>query len=157
MKEDEVRTDYEPHQMLLYAEKADGSFGTVRTGSYMSKNHLDDLLEKRDRLRALEEDRLTRGEISPVAYYMALCDMTVADLARRVGLWPFTVRRHLLPRYFRTMRLEAALRYAEVFGIPLANLFQVLAPPPAGFALKQTATGNPAVVMTRLVPGDATP
>jgi len=42
MKEADAKVEYQEHQMLLYVEKSDGSYGPLQTGSYMSKNYIDD-------------------------------------------------------------------------------------------------------------------
>ena len=46
MKEKDSRVD-NSHQLVLYVEKEDQTYGPVQTGSYMVENYLDDLFEKK--------------------------------------------------------------------------------------------------------------
>jgi len=147
MKEQEARVDFDKHQLLLYVEKEDGTYGPLQTGAYLTKNYVDDFWLKR---KHLEEDclrRLTRGEISPVAYYMILTNISPADCALRVGTSVSKVKKHMNPAHFAKMDVQLLLRYAAVFGIPPANMFQVITGGPGcGIVLKKTE--NPMVVLT---------
>jgi hypothetical protein len=111
--------------MVLFVEKEDGSYGSVQTGSYMSKNHLVDFVEKRSRLIADLRNKMISNEISSIVYYLTLREMSVPDLAVRVGIPVRDVKRHMTPRHFGEMSVEVARRYAEVFGVALADLFQI--------------------------------
>jgi hypothetical protein len=125
MKEKDAQVKCDDHQMVLFVEKKDGTYGAVQTGSYMVHNYVDDFWDKR---RKLEQDlgrRLDTGEISPVAYYLTLREMAVADLAARVGLSRGRVKKHMQPKHFREISAETATRYADVFGISVAQLHQV--------------------------------
>ena len=97
MKEKEARVDYREHQLVLYVEKKDGSYGPLRTGSYITKNYIDDYWYKRRNLEKEYLDRVMRGEISPIAYYMVLEELTPSELAARVKLPTRKVKRHLAP------------------------------------------------------------
>lgn len=124
MKEKDAQVKCDEHQMVLFVEKEDGSYGAVQTGSYMVSNFVDDFWDKRKKLEQDCLQRLQRGEMSPVAYFLTLREIAPADLAARVGIATAQVKKHMQPRLFQKMRIETAARYAEVFGIALAELFQ---------------------------------
>ncbi len=91
----------------------------------MVKHYVDDFWEKTRHLQKQALDRLSRNEISPVAYYMLLRGLAPAEVAARAGLSAGRVTKHMKPRFFETMRLATALKYAEIFGITPADLFQI--------------------------------
>jgi hypothetical protein len=126
MKEKDVFVDYQAQQLVIYAEKSDGSFGPVQTGSYMTKNHITDFLEIVDNLNNSLTEKLKKGEISPIYYYMTIEELTVSELAERVGISKSAVKKHLDPKGFQNINVSKLMRYASVFNIPLANLFQVI-------------------------------
>jgi len=86
MKEKDIKIDFKPHQLIVYAEKDDNSFGPVQTGSYISKNYLDDFRQKHTHLDETLIEKLKAGEISPVYYYMMMEDLSVSELAARTGI-----------------------------------------------------------------------
>jgi hypothetical protein len=145
MKEKDALVDFDKHRLLLYVEKADGNYGAVETGSYMVKHYVDDFWEKNRDTRERAMQRLLSNESSPIGYYMAVLGMTAADVAARAGLRPRVVKKHMQPKHFGAIRLAVAARYAEVFNIPVANLFQIARPGAAACTL--SATANPWIVM----------
>lgn len=149
MKEKDAKAK-EGHRLVLYVEKDDASYGPLQTGSYMTENYLDDFFDKRRHLVDDLRKRLTEGKISPVAYYMTLIDIAEADLALRVGVSRRKLRKHLTAEGFAGIKLDLAGKYAEVFNIPVANLFQVLLPEGGKVEVRHERTGNPLVTVTRL-------
>ncbi len=149
MKEDEAKTDFEAHKLLLYVEKDGGRYGALQTGSYLVENYLDDYLQKRGRFERSCLNSLLAGEYSPVAYYQDLCELTQTELARRARVSRLKVWLHRKPNYFGWMTMNEARRYAEVFDIPVANLFQVIIQPDQEQGrIVQERTDNDAVVVT---------
>lgn len=126
MKEDDARVDYEPHQLLFYVEKRDGTYGPLQTGGYMAKNYLDDYFLKRRNREAECIEKLRNGVISAVSYYRQITFMTVAELAARARVSVSKVKKHETPAGFATASCEVIRRYADVFDIPVANLFQII-------------------------------
>lgn len=150
MKEHDAKIEVEAHQLLLYVEKDDGSYGSLQTGSYIVGNYFDDYLEKRGRFHASCLKRLISGQDSPVAYYQALCELTDAELARRARIWRYRVRRHRKPEHFASMTVAEAARYADVFNVPLASLFQVVVQPAEGTGrVVHERTDNGPLVVTK--------
>ena len=149
MKEQDVKA-VNPHQLVLYVERDDASYGPVQTGSYLAQEFIDDFFEKRERYRRDCLRRLEAGEIIAVAYYLRILGLAEADLAVRVGVSRRKVRRHLTPAGFGEIDLRLAGRYAEVFGVPVANLFQVVAAQDGRIELHQERTANPLLTKTRV-------
>jgi DNA-binding Xre family transcriptional regulator len=122
MKEKEGIVDCPEQQLILYVEKEDGSFGPMRTGSYLTKNYIDDYFEKRQRLVASLKEQIINDAISPIAYYMTLEDLTVKELASRVGISKQKVRKHMTPDRFGDIPLDLLKKYADVFNVPVSDL-----------------------------------
>lgn len=130
MKEKDGIVDCPEQQMILYVEKEDGSYGPIQTGSYLTANYIDDYFHKRKNLEAALRERIRKGEISPVHYYMILEDLTLSELAARVGLWQWKVKRHLKPENFGTIKPEVLQRYAAVFNVTPAVMQDLLSSNP---------------------------
>jgi transcriptional regulator with XRE-family HTH domain len=164
MKEKDIKVDYEPQQLIMYVEKEDGTYGPIQTGSFLSKNYLDDFWLKRINLEKKLSDQLINNEISPVYYYMILCELSVKDLASRVGISTYRVKRHLKAETFPNMRLSVLKRYANVFDVPVSNLLQLVLyeenedmksffikeKEPELYDIEQCRTKNPFVVITKI-------
>ncbi|MCK9617253.1 MAG: hypothetical protein M0R21_05400 [Lentimicrobiaceae bacterium] len=162
MKEKDIKVDFDPHKVIMYAEKEDNTYGQVLTGSYISKNYLDDFQQKQ--LHREEEllQQLQKGEISPVYYYMEIEGLTMAELASRAGISKRKARKHLNARKFGKTTVKDLLRYAEIFNIPLANFFQIIQTEndsrwKAHFkedkkilAIIQNKTSNPVIIETKI-------
>ena len=149
MKEQDAKA-VNAHQLVLYVERTDDSYGPVQTGSYLAQEFINDFHEKRERYRHDCLRRLEAGEISAVAYYFQILGLAEADLAVRVGVSRRAVRRHLTPAGFGEVDLRLAGRYAEVFGVPVANLFQVIAAQDERVEVRQERTANALLTKTRV-------
>lgn len=126
MKEKDVLVDCQAQQYVIYAEKSDGSYSPVQTGSYMTKNHIDDFHVISSNLYHSLNAKLRRGEISPIYYYMTIEELTIPELAARVGISKSSVKKHLDPKGFQKISVSKLEQYANVLNIPLANLFQII-------------------------------
>lgn len=166
MKDKDILVDYKPQQLIIYAEKSDGSFGPVQTGSYMSKNHIDDFYNIVETHNSSLLGKLRKGEISPISYFMSVEELTVAELAVRVGISKSALRKHLDPKGFQNISVSMLSRYAGVFNIPLANFFQIIntredmkwymgyleeANREQSVQISQQKTDNPLLVETKIV------
>ena len=149
MKEQDAKAA-NTHQVVLFVERDDASYGPVQTGSYLAQEFIDDFFEKRERYRLDCLRRLEAGEVSAVWYYQQILDMAEADLAARVRVSRRAVRRHMTPAGFGEVDLRLAARYAEVFGVPLANLFQVIAAQDERVQLTQQRTARSASAIPRI-------
>src|ERR1035438_4250718 len=126
MKEKDSYVNCPEQQVILYVEKEDGQYGPVQTGSYLSGNFLDDYEIKRLHLEASLRTSVMKGEISMVKYYMVLEDLSISELAARVGLSKSKVSKHLDPFHFGKVKVETLKKYSGVFNVPIANMLQVL-------------------------------
>ena len=147
MKESDAKVDYDNHQLLLYVEKDNGDYGPLQTGSFLTRNYVDDFWQKQNNLQKDCLKRLCKGEISPVGYYMVLVNISAADLASRIGISASKVLKHQKPEHFSKIGLPLLAKYSEVFGVPVANMFQVLIQDENG-TIQQKKTENPMVVLT---------
>ncbi|HOO98465.1 MAG TPA: hypothetical protein PLV06_03550 [Bacteroidales bacterium] len=166
MKEKEIEVDCPYQQVILYAEKDDGTFGPVQTGSYMAGNHISEHFRIVENLSKDLVEKLKKGEISPVFYYMTLEGLSISEMAGRTGIPAFRVRKHSTPSGFRRIRISTLKRYADVLNIPVANMFQLINTIEdrnwdIGYKgdidgsktgiISQSATGNPLLVETKVI------
>ena len=105
------------HAQVLYAENAQGEYGPVATRSFMAENYADALRERRVAMRAEALARVRTGEISPIAYWRIVLNMSQADLAARADVYQWTLRRHETPKGFAGIKVTQLAIYAEVFGL----------------------------------------
>ena len=126
MKEEDVKVDFKEQQMMIYAEKQDGSISPVQTGSFISKKYIDEFYEMTEKLLTALTEKLKKGEISPVYYFMTMEELSVAELASRAGISKSSVKKHLSWNGFQKASVEDLKQYANVFNIPIANFFQVI-------------------------------
>jgi hypothetical protein len=126
MKEKESIVDCPEQQLILYVEKENGTYGPVQTGSYISANFLDDYFYKRRNLELSLRKRVIGGEVSLVYYYMILVDLSLPELAARVGLSKSRVKKHLDPGSFGGCSVEELTQYAKVFNVPVAGMMQLM-------------------------------
>ena len=126
MKEKDILTDFKDHQLILYAEKEDQSIGPVQTGSYLAGNYLDEFYHIWGNFEKELFEQLMKKEISPISRYKSLEELSISELASRVGLPKWKVRRHMIYKHFRKAKVEELQRYADVFNVPVANFFQFI-------------------------------
>ena len=122
MKEKDIKIDYKPHEVILYAEKEDQSYAPVQTGANMPAYYLDDFYFKKEHLEKKLRKELAEGRISPVYYYMLMQDFGPGDLARRVGISKRKLRKHFRPEVFAKLSDKMLERYAVVFGVRVGDL-----------------------------------
>ena len=122
MKEKDGYIDCPEQQVILYVEKEDGKFGPMQTGSYLTKNFLDDYEEKREFLKNSLLEKIYQKEISSIHYYMALEDLTISELSARVGIRKWKVRKHLNYYTFNSISEETLRKYSDVFNVKVSDL-----------------------------------
>lgn len=124
MKEKDLYTEFEPQKSVYYVEKNDNSYGPIISGSQLSANYLDDFFLKRKKLEETLRKQIINNEISPVFYYMTLLEMGSKDLATRMGISTRKLRRIFKPEYFKRLNVIKLRLLADIFNIPISNLFQ---------------------------------
>jgi len=115
MKEKESIVDCPQQQVILYVEKDDGNYGPVQTGSYLTRNYLDDYELKRKNLEESLRKKIAAREASPVYYYMILEELTLSELSARAGIRKGKVKKHLEYEGFQKLGKDSLLKYADVF------------------------------------------
>ena len=126
MKEKDILTEFKDHQLILYAEKEDKSIGPVQTGSYLAGNYLDEFYAIWGKFEKVLFGKLMNREISPVARYKELEELSLPELAARAAIPKRRVKKHLIHKHFMNATVGELQRYAEVFNIPVANFFQIV-------------------------------
>jgi hypothetical protein len=122
MKEKDGYIDCPEQQVILYVEKEDGEFGPMQTGSYLTRNFLEDYEEKRKHLENSLKAKISSREVSPIYYYMVLEDLTLSELAARVGIRKGKVRKHLEYNSFNSINEEVLKKYADVFNVKVQEM-----------------------------------
>ena len=166
MKEKDLSVDCPHQQVILYAEKNDGTYGPFQTGSYMVGDFISEHYKITDRLNRSLEERLKNEEISPIYYYMMIEELSVPELAGRTGISTACVKKHITPKGFRKVSVSKLRRYADVLNIPVANMFQVIntledknwdmgyqgeTDSSKSGSISQAKTKNPLVVETKVI------
>lgn len=127
MKEKDGFIDCPEQQVILYVEKEDGKYGPIQTGSYLTRNFLEDYEEKRKHLENSLMEQIRRKEISAIRYYMVLEDLTLSELALRAGIRKGKVKKHLEFNSFGTIKEEVLQKYSEVFNVTVADIQNIMA------------------------------
>lgn len=123
MKEQDLFIDLEYHNLVYYVEMDDHSYGPIISGSHITANYLEDFIAKKKNLEASLRKQLISDEISPVQYYMILQEIGPKDLASRLGISLKNLNKICKPKYFSKLKIEKLKILAEIFNIPVANLF----------------------------------
>ena len=126
MKEKDGYIDCPQQQVIPYVEMEDGKFGPIQTGSYITRNYLDDYELKRKHLEDTLRNKIQNKEVSPVYYYMVLEDLTISELAARVNLRKAKVKKHLEYESFNSIKSEILNQYADVFNVSVDDLFLLI-------------------------------
>ena len=117
MKKEEVPQDQglqEGHPFIRYAVNASNDFGFA----YLN----------REWHQAWEV--ASRGERSPLHYYMTLRMMEPSEVAQYMGSWTWVVRRHLKPSVWDSLSEAIIARYAALFKVRIEQMRGLEAPNP---------------------------
>ena len=136
MKEKDGTIDCPQQQLILFVEKEDGKYEPVQTGSYLTKNFLDDYELKRHHLEESLKKQIASGEVSPVYYFMVLEELTLSELAARAGMRKGKVRKHLQGSEFSSLTQDILQKYADVFNVTVPEMLNLATLP------TQSATPN---------------
>jgi hypothetical protein len=126
MKEKDSIIDCPQQQVILYVEKEDGKYEPVQTGSYLTKNFLDDYKMKRGHLEEALKKQVQSGKVSPIYYYMVLEDLTISELSSRTGIRKGKVKKHLDAANFNSIPQKTLQVYSDVFNITIADMLNLL-------------------------------
>ncbi len=110
----------------VYSLDKDGNYTTVRSVGWDPKNAVmqeawDNVNEK---IEQTKKDVLA-GKLSPIAYYIEKNIMDVGLVAQYMGMWKWTVKKHLKPRNFAKLNDDILQKYAKVFNISKEELVDI--------------------------------
>jgi len=107
----------------VYSLDEDGNYTTVKSVGWGPKNAVmqqawDNINEKVEETK----QKVIDGQLSPIAYYMEKNIMDVALLSKYMGLWKWTVKKHLKPKHFNKLSEDLLVQYADIFNITTGQL-----------------------------------
>ena len=107
----------------IYSLDENGNYTTVQSVGWNPKNEVmkeawDQVNEKVEHAR----NQVLSGELSPLAYYIEKNIMDIGLVANYMGIWRWTVKRHLKPKIFARLKEETLEKYARVFNITKEQL-----------------------------------
>lgn len=107
----------------IYTVDKDGKYTTSYSMGWEVKNEVmqqawDNIHEKLEKVR----QKVIAGELSPIAFYMEKNIMDVGLLAKYIGVWKWTAKKHLKPKYFNKLSGELLEKYADIFNISVEEL-----------------------------------
>jgi hypothetical protein len=126
MKEKDLYIDNKSSEIILFAEKDDESYEAIKSGSYAVENYLDVYYKLKEDLDRELREKLKKGNISPVFYFMLMQDMGPGDLAKRVGISKRKLSKHFRPDVFVKLNNTILQKYAVVFGISADELKKIV-------------------------------
>ena len=111
---------------LTYAVGDDGRYVGVSSSGWEPKNIANAQAWEVISQDIREQARLVReGRRSPIAYHMARHMMTPGLVADYVRLARWRVKRHLRPAVFERLKPDILQRYADLFGLSIAELKRI--------------------------------
>jgi len=123
---------------ICYAVDESGRYVLTESAGWEPKNITNGQAWKLVQAEAAEAlESVHAGRRSPLAFHMAVNQMTVGLLSKYVRLNRWRVRRHLKPKVFKRLPAAVLERYAEVLEISLDQLLTV--PAKGSPCLKETA------------------
>lgn len=110
---------------LCYATDEEGKYTTVHSTGWSPKNTallqawelVNEKLEK-------TKEKVLKGELSPLAYFMEQNLMTPKLLAQYTGISRWKIKRHLKPKHFNKLENIVFQKYADALNITVQELKQ---------------------------------
>mgnify|MGYP002851932019 CR=1 FL=1 len=68
------------------------------------------------------KQKVLKGEVSPIVYYMEVKLMDLTILSAYTGFFQWTIKRHLKPAIFNKLSEKKLKKYAEAFEVSLEQL-----------------------------------
>ncbi len=108
---------------LVYATDEKGNYTTTLSSGWEPKtialsNSINDINER----VAIAKDKVLKGEISPICYFMELHKMDISILSSYVEIWEWRVKRHFKPKVFVKLSDKIIHKYAITFNISIEEL-----------------------------------
>lgn len=108
---------------LVYAVGKDGAYTGVNSAGWEVENYaMKNAWDAVEEALSETEEKVKKGELSPIAYYMQKNLMDITLLARYMGKWKWQVQRHMKPAVFRSLDPDLIEKYAKTFNISTEEL-----------------------------------
>ncbi len=108
---------------LIYATDEQGNYITSLSSGWEPKTiALTNSLEEINERIAIAKEQVTKGEASPIIYFMELNKMDIGILSSYVGIWKWRVKRHFKPNIFKKLNDKVLQKYATAFEISVSEL-----------------------------------
>lgn len=129
MKIDEVPQDhsstYGGHRKLLYAVNDSGHYEPARSDGWEAESFATQMaLAELDALEQAALQAWRAGQASPLRCLMYRYRLDEAALGQITGLWQWRIRRHFRPQVYRRLKPVLLARYADAFGLDIAELIR---------------------------------
>ena len=132
-----------PMREVVYAVDEDGRYEAVPSYGWDPKTvALRQAWERILAELAAIAEKVAEGELSPLAWHMTRHQMTPALLAKYARINRWRIRRHMKAGPFRRLKASHLERYAEAFGIPVAELETIPDAPDLTFTIERKANAN---------------
>jgi len=127
MKKDEIPQDPSPldkfTKEVCYAVDESGNYVTqLSRGWEVKASALGITWEDIDKKVAEAKQKVDKGELSPIAYYIELRVMDLSIVSAYTGFWKWTIKRHLKPSVFKKLSTAALQKYANLFEVTIDQL-----------------------------------
>lgn len=110
----------------VYSLDKDGNYTTVKSVGWDPKNEvMQEAWDLVNEKIEIVKQKVIQGELSPIAYFIEKNLMDVSLLAKYMGLWKWTVKKHLKPKNFNKLSEEILEKYAKVFDITKDTLTDI--------------------------------
>jgi len=108
---------------ICYATDESGNYTTQQSRGWDVKiGALDVTWENVERRMQEAKEKMEKGEVSPLPYFMEKNVMDLAILSAYTGFWKWRIRRHFKPGVFSKLSDKALRKYAEVFNSTVEEL-----------------------------------
>lgn len=108
---------------LVYATDENGNYTTALSSGWEPKAiALTNSLEAINERINIAKQQIIDGKASPILYFMELNRMELGILASYVGFWKWRVKRHFMPKVFKSLNDITLEKYAKAFNITTSEL-----------------------------------
>ena len=108
---------------VCYAVDESGNYTTqLSRGWEVKADALGITWEDIEKKVAVAKERVLKGEISPIAYYIELRVMDLSIVSAYTGFWKWTIKRHLKPAVFKKLSDTILQKYANLFEVTVDQL-----------------------------------
>lgn len=108
---------------LVYVTDENDNYTTGKSSGWDAKKlALDESLELINERIQQAKDDVANNIVSPIIYFMELNKMDFGVLSSYVGMWQWTIKRHMKPNIFKKLKDSTLKKYADSFGITVEEL-----------------------------------